>query len=259
MVGLVGILNVTPDSFSDGGEYFDYERAISHAEQLFTDGADLVDIGGESTRPHAVALTWQEEWARLEPILPSLLAKYPGKISLDSYHPETIRQALTYGPVIVNDITGLRNQAMIDIISEHDLTCIASHLPMSAADSRSAHSSVLLDNKNTIIDDMNGTYQRLRSAGIKPENIILDPGIGFGKTPKLNHELISIARDLPGKNIMIGYSRKRFLGENRFDIAINLAAAELAIASGASYLRVHDVKAHYDCINQIANRASASS
>src|SRR5581483_1275463 len=106
MVSLVGILNVTPDSFSDGGRFLRPELAIAHAQAMLEDGASLIDVGAESTRPHAIPLKADEEWQRLESTLTVLLHEYPGMISLDSYHPETVRRAFRIGPVIVNDITG---------------------------------------------------------------------------------------------------------------------------------------------------------
>lgn len=129
MVKLVGILNVTPDSFSDGGEYFDAKKATAHAAQLFADGAAIVDVGAESTRPNAEKLSDDQEWQRLEPVLTTLISNYPGRISLDSYHPETMQKALAIGPVIMNDVTAFHTPEMLDVAVEHGAQVIVSHLP----------------------------------------------------------------------------------------------------------------------------------
>jgi dihydropteroate synthase len=242
MTQLVGILNVTPDSFSDGGEYFDPEKAVAHAEQLFATGASLVDVGAESTRPGATVLSPGEEWRRLEPVLKVLLKRYPHQLSVDTYHPETADRALDLGDVIINDVTGMNNLAMVAAVVKHKARCIISHLP--GQDVQAAHQGKLVDNLQVVINDLLAREAALVSAGVPAENIILDPGIGFGKTPELNRQLLSFARSVPGKTVMIGYSRKRFLGDNRMELEPNLAAGKMAIAAGADYLRVHDVAHH---------------
>ena len=243
MIQLVGILNITPDSFSDGGNYTDPAVALAHADQLFTDGASLVDVGAESTRPNATQLTPDEEWARLEPVLTELLAHYPGKISLDSYHPETIRRALQLGPVIVNDVTGMNNPAMIQVITELRPTVIISHLP--GADIQAAHQLVPVSTVAQVRVDLLAKASELEAAGLPQENIILDPGIGFGKTMELNWELLKFAEQVPSYPVMIGHSRKRFLGEKRMELQPNIEAGKIAAAHCAAYLRVHDVAGHH--------------
>lgn len=242
MVKLVGILNVTPDSFSDGGEHFDPIAALAHAEQLFADGAAIVDVGAESTRPHAEKLSDEQEWQRLEPVLGVLIPKYPGKISLDSYHPETMRRALMVGPIIMNDVTAFHNPAMRDIAIEHGARVIISHLP--GTDIQRAHATAPVTTSEEVRDDLLATAHELASHGVLREHIILDPGIGFGKTMELNWELLKFAELVPDYAVMIGHSRKRFLGEHRMELASNLDAARVAIAHGAAYLRVHDVAGH---------------
>jgi len=243
MVKLVGILNVTPDSFSDGGQFNEPLKALAHAEQLFRDGADFIDIGAESTKPGASPLTPEEEWQRLEPILPELIKRYPSMISLDTYHPETAQKALTLdGRIIINDITGLQNPAMFRLVMKNSARCIVGHMPH--GDAQLAHSGELTTNMQVVIDALEALFTKLTSAGMPAKNIILDPCIGFGKTPELNRQLLEIPRFLPGKHVMIGYSRKRFLGEHRMELEPNLAAAKIAIDSGAAYLRVHDVSGH---------------
>ena len=242
MTQLVGILNITPDSFSDGGQFVTPQSAIAQAHKLFNDGATLVDIGAESTRPNATVLTAAQEQARLESVLPALLAEFPGRLSLDTYHPETADWALSLGNIIINDVTGMTNPHMIEVVTRHGARCIVSHLP--GNDIQAAHGGDLLDDISVVVDDLLAMESLLRAEGLDAEDIILDPGIGFGKTPELNRQLLEFAHYVPGMHVMIGYSRKRFLGELRMELEPNLAAGRIATAAGAAYLRVHNVAGH---------------
>lgn len=242
MTQIVGILNITPDSFSDGGQFVDPARAIAHAEQLFSEGAAIVDVGAESTRPNAEKLSDTQEWQRLEPVLEDLISKYPGRISLDSYHPATMERALELGRVIMNDVTAFHNPAMRDIAVEYMARVIVSHLP--GTDIQAAHTDMPVTTVEQVRDDLLITAHELESRGLPRENIILDPGIGFGKTMEVNWELLKFAALVPEYNVMIGHSRKRFLGEQRMEIEPNLAAGRIAIEHGAAFLRVHDVASH---------------
>jgi dihydropteroate synthase len=242
MVELVGILNITPDSFSDGGQFVLPELAIAHADKMLEEGASLIDVGAESTRPNATPLTSDEEWQRLKSVLKILIPRYPGIISLDSYHPETIERAFGIGPVIVNDVTGLNNPEMMKLVVKLKATVIISQLPdITLAE---AHHSMPVSTIKEIRNDLLNKAEKLQSMGHDKSRIILDPGIGFGKTMDLNRQLLKFAQEVPDYNVMIGYSRKRFLGINRMDPDPNLKAARVAIASGAKYLRVHDVALH---------------
>ncbi len=243
MVQLVGILNITPDSFSDGGDFVDPVAAIAQAEKLFRDGASIVDVGAESTRPKAVALTPDQEWQRLEPVLKVLIPKYPGKISLDSYHPETIERAFTIGPIIVNDVTGFNSPEMVSVVARlRPPKVIISYLPnMTIQD---AHQIVPVAKIAEVQGGLLAKAKLLEKQGVSRAQIILDPGIGFGKAMELNEELLDFAELVPDYEVMIGYSRKRFLGENRMELAPNLTAGRRATAHGATYLRVHDVAGH---------------
>ena len=242
MVKLVGILNITPDSFSDGGLFTNPKQVVKHAKKLFAQGASLIDIGAESTRPGATPLSDEEEWERLEPVLKELLKLYPGRISLDSYHPENIKKAFKLGPVIVNDVTGMNNPKMIDAVSKLRPTVIISHLP--GDDIQRAHKLTPVKSVEQVRDDLLSRATLLQKRGLKKKQIILDPGIGFGKTSEVNSGLLHFAELVPGYLVMIGYSRKRFLGEKRMEIAPNIKAGRIAIENGAQYLRVHDVLAH---------------
>lgn len=242
MVKLVGILNVTPDSFSDGGQFFDSESALARANEMFREGADIVDVGAESTRPGAVPLSADEEWSRLKKIIQRLVKEYPGKVSIDTYHPETVTEILKLGDVIINDITGFSDPKMVELITTDKARCVVGHLP--AATPRAAHAGQLVDDVGQVKADLLNKAAELEKKGLPRVNIILDPGIGFGKTPELNRELLKFAREVPDYQVMIGYSRKRFLGDKRMELEPNLGAGRTAIEAGAAYLRVHDVAGH---------------
>ncbi len=242
MTKLVGILNVSPDSFSDGNLYLEPKKAFEQAKKLFNDGASIVDVGAESTRPGATTLTPDQEWQRLQPILIDLIQHFPNKISVDTYHPQTAEKALKLGDAIINDVTGMNNPRMVEVIVSHNARCIISHLI--GTDIQAVHRGELVDNLQTIKADLLSKVALLIGKKVPKEHIILDPGIGFGKTPELNRLLIEFAKEMPDYKVMIGYSRKRFLGDNRLEQAPNLEAGRAAIASGASYLRVHDVAGH---------------
>lgn len=248
MTQLVGILNITPDSFSDGGRFVEPSIALDHAAQLFKDGASIIDVGAESTRPGATPLTVDQEWQRLEPVLPRLMRHFPGKISLDTYHPQTADRALQYGDVIINDVTGMNNAAMVAVVGVHKARVIISHLP--GSDVQAAHAQKPVASVQQVRDELLAKAAELQAAGVPKQNIILDPGIGFGKTPELNVELLKFAKQVPDYKVMIGYSRKRFLGEHRMDLAPNLKAGRIAIAAGAAYLRVHDVAGHRSLLSE---------
>ncbi len=242
MVKLVGILNITPDSFSDGGNFIDPVMAIKQAEKLFHDGASIVDVGAESTRPGAIPLTSEEEWARLKLVLEVLIPMYPGKISLDSYHPETILNAFTIGPVIINDVTGMNNPEMVNVATNLKATVIVNHIPF--IDIQRAHELKPVSTVSEVKRDLLAKAKLLESNGIEKLRIILDPGIGFGKTRNLNLKLLRFAEQVPDYEVMIGYSKKRFLGDERMELGPNLKAGQIAASSGAAYLRVHDVAGH---------------
>lgn len=245
MTELVGILNITPDSFSDGGQWNSTKLATERAQQLLREGASMIDIGAESTRPGARPLRSDEEWMRLEPALRHI-STTATLLSIDSRHPDTIRRCLELRPdIIVNDVTGLHDPTMRALVATHKLRCIVSHLPHAAnGDIQDAHRSQLIDSEQQVLDELMARIHLLTQNGISIEQIILDPGVGFGKTKELNLKLLSFARHVPKCDVMIGYSRKRFLGDDRLLLTPNLAAGRIAIKAGARYLRVHDVAGH---------------
>ena len=245
-VKLVGILNITPDSFSDGGKYLDPKDAVVQARRLFADGADLIDVGAESTNPWSSPLNPKEEWRRLEPVLTILVKDYPGKISVDTYHPETAKKALELGVDIINDVTMFKNPAMTGLASKYGgkARYIVSHLSLKVKSIADAHRTMPTHSVQEVKDELLDKIKELTEHGVPKQNIILDPGIGFGKIPELNEQLLDFVKGVPGFNVMVGYSRKRFLGEHRMEVEPNLEAAKTAIAAGTKYLRVHDVLAH---------------
>ena len=249
---IFAVLNYTPDSFFDGGKNFDVETALKTAQKLLEDGASYIDIGAEATNPFVKPITAKEEIKRLIPLLPQLFKKFPGKISLDTYHAETLQWALQFGMPILNDVSGLYDPEMVKLAAEHNLKCIVGHLPPEANGIPIKAHEFKMDNLNLVIKQILARAEELQKAGIKKQNIILDPNIGFGKSMKLNWQLLEFAKYVPDYEVMIGHSNKRFLGcdprtgeplengqELRYTPERNLEVAYAAIASGAAFLRVH--------------------
>ncbi|MEA2935214.1 MAG: dihydropteroate synthase [Variibacter sp.] len=237
---VMGIVNVTPDSFSDGGRFIEPEVAISHARTLIVDGADILDIGAESTRPGAPAISAEEEWSRLEAVLPEVVA-LGIPVSIDTMKSEIARRAIEHGVRIVNDVWGLqRDPGMAHVAAEHDAGLVIMHNREAA------------DPAIDILEEIEKFFARslkiAAAAGIRPERIVLDPGIGFGKTPE---QSIRVLAQLPrlksfGFPLLVGLSRKRFIATispSKPDQRVggSLAANLFAAAQGASILRVHDV------------------
>ncbi|MCF7917824.1 dihydropteroate synthase [Candidatus Gracilibacteria bacterium] len=237
---IFGILNVTPDSFSDGGKFLDEKLALDQAQKLFDDGADFVDVGGQSTRPGSPDIPWQKEWEREEIILKTLLKTYPNKISLDTFHPETARRFFELGGTILNDVSGFGNSCMRDIAPQFAMI-IVNHFPGKTVDE--VHEQKICS-INQVRDELLFRKEQLLQSGVSASAIVLDPGIGFGKTMELNWELLKFPLLVPNERVLIGHSRKRFLGEKRFEIDTNLCAARRALDMGAAFLRVHDVFEH---------------
>ena len=244
MAELVGILNITPDSFSDGSQNNSAETTIKCAEEMFSEGASIVDVGAESTRPGADAISWNEEVARLSGFMQQVKTQN-WNISLDTYHPETVAWASkNLSNFIINDVTGFRNPAMRDIAARIGNKVIVSHLPKMSHDIQDAHREKPIDSINQVVEELRDSIEQLVQEGVVRNNIIVDPGMGFGKTKELNWKLLRFGLCIPEHEVMIGYSRKRFLGENHMEIEPNYLAGQIAVGSGAKYLRVHDVRGH---------------
>lgn len=240
----MGILNITPDSFSDGGKYLDIEQATKQAKKMVKDGADIIDVGGESSRPGADPVSTQVELSRVEPIVKALVKVVKVPISIDTYKPEVAEACLKLGASIINDITGV-NYEMRKISSKYKATVIIMHMQ---GESKTMQKNVAYkDVVNDIKKFLENRVKKAREAGIK--NIIIDPGIGFGKTLKHNLEIINRLEEFKnlGCPILIGTSRKSFIGQiigesedNRLEGTI--ASNIVAVMNGASIVRVHDVK-----------------
>lgn len=243
---LMGIVNVTPDSFSDGGRFVDVDRAVEHALQLVEQGADILDVGGESTRPGATPVDADEELRRVIPVIERLSTRTKAAISIDTMKAEIAREALAAGATIINDVSGLEfDPAMIDVATDSDCGVIVMH--MQGTPQTMQIDPVYEDVVAEVHDYLAGRLDLLSSAGIAAERVVLDPGIGFGKTAEHNLQLLSHIAALHqlGRPVLIGHSRKRFLKkllgrevEERLSgtIGVSIALAE----QGVEILRVHE-------------------
>ncbi len=244
---IMGIVNVTPDSFSDGGQFFEPARAVDHALRLAEQGADILDIGGESTRPYSQSVDADQQWRRVKPVIQQLVDQTKLPISIDTSKASVARAAVDAGAEIINDVTGLTGDPdMIKVAVESGAGVCAMHMqgtPQTMQDNPQ-YDDVLAD----IFQYLAERKQALLSAGIGPDRICLDPGIGFGKTHTHNLQLVRGARrfHLLGCPILVGHSRKGFIGkaignkdEDRLagSVAVSLLLARQAI----QVLRVHDV------------------
>ena len=239
---VMGILNVTPDSFSDGGHFVDPDSAIQHAQRMIQDGVDIIDIGGESTRPYlgAQPVSLEEELRRLYPVLPAV-AQLGVPVSIDTIKPEVALWALGQGAGIVNDVWGLqRDPNMARVVADHGAPVIVMHNRYKA------------DAAINIISDINAFFSHsieiAERAGIAREAIVLDPGIGFGKTPEQSIQAIARLEAFKrfGMPILVGASRKRFIdtvspSEPMERLGGSIAAHVLAYLNGAAIIRTHDV------------------
>ena len=238
---VMGILNVTPDSFSDGGKYFSVDAASAHAAQLIADGADILDVGAESTRPNATPISADEELARLEKIFP-LLKSFGVPVSIDTYKPEVAAAALEFGADIINDVSGLADSRMIDLAKKFGVPLIVMHSRKFSDD------DIISDVKNFFARSLESCAAR----GLDTSQIIFDPGIGFGKTTDEDLTILCHVDELKilgGREIflMVGPSRKKFIGYSagielqRRDAATG-AVCVYAAGKGADIVRVHNVK-----------------
>jgi dihydropteroate synthase len=244
----MGVLNVTPDSFSDGGRYLDPELAVAHGERMAGEGADLIDIGGESTRPGAEPVQAEEEARRVIPVIERLAEAVAVPLSIDTSKAAVARSALTAGASFVNDVSALRrDSAMAALVAESGVDVCLMHMQ---GEPRTMQENPRYDD---VVSDVKAFLEeRLAFAlgqGISEERIWLDPGIGFGKTLEHNLELLRRLEEIValGRPVVVGASRKRFIGALTGQpegqrLAGSLAAAVLAVARGASMVRVHDVR-----------------
>jgi dihydropteroate synthase len=251
---IMGILNVTPDSFSDGGEWFAYDEAVSRARELVAEGADIIDIGGESTRPGAAPVPIDEELRRVVPVVRALRGA-GAQISVDTMKVTVAEAAVDAGATFVNDVTAFRNEPeMAGFVADRGCDCCLMHM---LGDPRTMQDDPRYDD---VVDDVRAFLeQRAEFAvreGVREERITVDPGIGFGKTLDHNLELLDRLQEIVaiGFPVVIGTSRKSFLGRltGRDDphdrVAATIATTVLALERGASVFRVHDVAPTKDAL-----------
>lgn len=255
---VMGIVNVTPDSFSDGGLHAETSQALRHAEQLLREGADILDIGAESTRPGAVAVPLAQELARLEPFLREAV-QWQVPISVDTYKPEVMQACLDWGVDIVNDIWALRQPGAQQVVAAHPrcgVCLMHMHRDPQSMQTQPMSGDVLVQ----VNAFLRSRVDALLASGVAPSRVVLDPGIGFGKTVAQNFQLLAKQAQLLelGLPVLAGWSRKSALGaalaqdgpmpEPAQRQAASVAAALLAVERGASAVRVHDVKDTVDAL-----------
>jgi len=254
-IRLMGVLNVTPDSFSDGGEWFDGDAALAHAADLIADGADILDVGGESTRPGAAPVPEHEELRRVIPIVDAVAARHPEtQVSVDTSKLAVARAALDAGATYVNDVTAFRaDPGMAALTAERGADCCLMHMlgePRTMQDD--PHYEDVVDDVKAFLHER---LERAVAAGISEQRIVLDPGIGFGKSEQHNLELLRRLDEFGslGVPVVAGWSRKSTLGVITGKpvgerLAASIAAALLSVQHGANILRVHDVTETRDAL-----------
>lgn len=246
---VMGILNVTPDSFSDGGRFLDPAAAVARGLELYAEGADLLDLGGESTRPGSPDVPAAEQWRRLEPVLTALRGERPeGVISVDTRSAEVARRALAAGAQVVNDVSALADPAMAGEVAAAGAGLVLMHMRGTPATMQ--QDTAYADVTAEVADYLRVRMGRAERAGVAHEAIALDPGIGFGKSAEGSLELLARLPELArlGRPVLVGASRKSFLARLTGDdgppearVPASLAAAAIAVFDGAHILRVHDV------------------
>lgn len=238
---IMGILNVTPDSFSDGGRWNDRDKALYHVEEMLKDGMDILDIGGESTRPGYTQLTDEEEIARVVPVIEAVKRRFDVPVSLDTYKGAVAAAGIAAGVDLLNDIWGLKyDDTMAAVIAKSGISCCLMH---------NRKEAVYTDFMQDVAADLAESLHLAEAAGIRQEQIILDPGVGFGKTYEQNLQVINSLEELKvlGCPLLLGTSRKSVIGLT-LDLPVaermegTLATTVMAVMKGCMFVRVHDVK-----------------
>ena len=269
---VMGILNVTPDSFSDGGQFFTPDEAITHAEQMIAEGADMIDVGGESTRPGGAPVTVEEEIDRVVPVIAELAKRTDSPISVDTTKSEVAKAAIDAGAAIINDISALRFDFYIaDVAARTGAGLVLMH-------SRGTPATLhrlppVADIIDEVTRSLHASISMAERRGVKRESIVIDPGIGFGKSQEQNVELIGklgqLIDSFPDLPVLVGTSRKSFIGRILSDdegspapadqrLYGTLASMTAAVLNGAHIVRVHDVKATHDALKTIHAISSAA-
>lgn len=244
---VMGILNVTPDSFSDGGKFNQLDSALKHTEEMISEGAAVIDIGGESTRQGYTKISDEEEIERTAPVIEAIKKNFDVPISIDTYKSAVANAAVLAGADLINDIWGLKyDEKMADVIAKHKVACCLMH---------NRENQEYTDFRKEMLEDLKETIALAKKAGIPDESILLDPGVGFAKSYQNNLDAIHYLEDLHSLNypILLGTSRKSVIG-----ITLDLPASErvegtlvttvMAVEKGCAFVRVHDVKEHFRAI-----------
>lgn len=238
---IMGILNVTPDSFSDGGKFNHMDAALAHAEEMIRDGADIIDVGGESTRPGYTKISDQEEIERTVPVIEALKKNFDVPVSIDTYKSEVAKATVAAGADLVNDIWGLKyDEQMAQVIADHHVACCLMHNRKNTE-----YKSFMKD----MLDDLSETISIAKNAGIEDDKIILDPGVGFAKSYENNLEAIAKVDRLMelGYPVLLGTSRKSVIGltldlPSDQRVEGTMVTSVYAVQKKCAFVRVHDVK-----------------
>ncbi|TWT28638.1 dihydropteroate synthase [Planomicrobium sp. CPCC 101110] len=247
---IMGILNVTPDSFSDGGNYTAIDRALAHAKQMVSEGADIIDVGGESTRPGHIRITAEEEISRVVPVIKALVDQLDTPISIDTYKSEVAEAAVLAGAHIINDIWGAKHEpAIAEVAAKYKVPIILMH---------NRNDTSYVDFWKEVRQDMEESVQIALGAGVKSDQIWLDPGIGFGKTTAHNIEMMQLLEQFValGYPVLLGTSRKSLIGKVlnvpvSERLAGSLATVCYGVEKGCQIVRVHDVKETFQAIRMM--------
>jgi dihydropteroate synthase len=238
---IMGILNVTPDSFSDGGRFDSIDKALKHTEQMINEGADLIDVGGESTRPGHIQISEAEEIERVAPVIEKIKAEFDIPVSIDTYKSNVALEAIKAGADLLNDIWGFKyDKKMAELAAEYKLPCCLMHNRSEAKYN---------DFMNDVLDDLRESIAIAKAAGVADENIMLDPGVGFGKTYGQNLEITNKTELLNtlGYPVLLATSRKSMIG-NTLNLPADervegtMATSVLAVLKNCLFVRVHDIK-----------------
>jgi dihydropteroate synthase len=255
---VMGIVNVTPDSFSDGGKFSSTNLAVEHALKLVEEGADILDIGGESTRPNATPVSLQQELDRVIPVIECLVSQINIPISIDTYKPQVMQAAIAVGASMVNDVRALQEDGALEIVANSNAGVCLMH--MQGTPQTMQNNPHYIDVVNDVKIFLKSRLQASIHAGCRESNIVLDPGFGFGKTREHNITLLQNLESFAdlGQPLLVGLSRKSILGQmtgNDVDARLyaSIAASVLAVQKGAKILRVHDVKATVEALKVVAS------